>query len=244
MKEDAIHKVYGNKPSNYQLYSNFGRGVAKGSEKSLVVLNDILFYKSRNDVIAYSGSTTNSISEALGTVNYKNAVAGAMGDKYYISMQDDESIWHMFVYDYSKGIWHKEDNTHAQYFSYWDGKLCYINELNEIITVKESDVLGNVESTISWYAETGDINEKYIDQKRVSKVQVNVELEQGTTFEVYVQFDGGAWEKKYTIASTVKKTYNIPIIPRRCDHFRIKFVGKGGFKLFSMAKTLEYGSEV
>ena len=49
-KEDVIHRIYGTKPANYQLTNVESRGVEKGSEKSLVIVNETLYYKSAQDL--------------------------------------------------------------------------------------------------------------------------------------------------------------------------------------------------
>ena len=75
-KEDMLHQVSGNYPSNYTITDLRCRGVEKGSEKSMAVVNEVLYYKSRSAICAYDGSLPGSISAALGDVRYKNAVGG------------------------------------------------------------------------------------------------------------------------------------------------------------------------
>jgi hypothetical protein len=88
-KEHCMHKVYGNYPANYQISTTTCRGVQKGSHKSLAIVNEVLYYKSRTGVCAYDGSLPQEVSYALGDVAYSNAVACSHGNKYYISMHDD-----------------------------------------------------------------------------------------------------------------------------------------------------------
>lgn len=131
-KENVLHKVYGNYPSNYQIQDTACRGVMKGAGKSLAIVNETLYYKSRNGVCAYNGSLPTEISSAFGEVTYSSvdqtnldtlrngAVAGSHNNKYYISMKSEvDGDWHLFVYDASKGLWHKEDNTRVDYFCAW-----------------------------------------------------------------------------------------------------------------------------
>ena len=47
-----------------------------------MLVNEILYYKSREDVCAYDGSTPVSISAALGGERYEKVRAGALGAKY------------------------------------------------------------------------------------------------------------------------------------------------------------------
>lgn len=109
-KENCIHKIYGTMPSNYQVQTTNERGVQQGSNKSIQIVNEVLYYKSYSDVCAYDGSIPTGISAALGTDRYKNAVSGECCGKYYISMEDDNDTYHLFVYDTNRGIWMQEDN--------------------------------------------------------------------------------------------------------------------------------------
>lgn len=88
-KENYMHKVYGNFPANFKISDLACRGVQKGSHKSLAIVNEVLYYKSRTAICAYDGSLPKEISYPLGNVPYSNAVAGSHGNKYYISMFDD-----------------------------------------------------------------------------------------------------------------------------------------------------------
>lgn len=86
-KENAIYKVYGRYPAEYQLVTINARGVQEGSSKSLAIVNEYLMYKSVSDVCVFDGSFPRSISEALGKEElYYNGVAGACLGKYYIKL--------------------------------------------------------------------------------------------------------------------------------------------------------------
>ena len=76
-KEDRIYKVYGSKPSNFQVISSASIGVAKGSSKSLAIAGEALFYLSNNGVVLYSGGIPQIISSNFGPVRYKNGVGGS-----------------------------------------------------------------------------------------------------------------------------------------------------------------------
>ena len=95
-KENYMHKVYGNYPANYQINTTACRGVQKGSHKSLAIVNEVLYYKSRKGICAYDGSLPQEISYYLGDTVYDSAVACGHGNKYYISMHNyslDNTMW-------------------------------------------------------------------------------------------------------------------------------------------------------
>ena len=55
-KENTLHKLYGSKPSDFQLSSLRCRGVARNAARSLCVLNETLYYLSSDGVMAWDGS--------------------------------------------------------------------------------------------------------------------------------------------------------------------------------------------
>ena len=115
-KENCVHKVYGNYPANFQIQDTACRGVQKGCHGSLAIVNETLFYKARTGICAFDGSLPTETSYCLGNEAYSDAVGGAHGNKYYVSMKDAQGIWHLFVYDTAKVMWHREDNLHASAF--------------------------------------------------------------------------------------------------------------------------------
>jgi hypothetical protein len=248
-KENCMHKVYGNYPSNYQIQTTACRGVQRGCSKSLAIVNENLYYKARSGICAYDGSLPMEISSVLGDAAYDSAVAGVLGNKYYISMRDINETeaskkYHMFVYDSQKGMWHREDNTQALEFCNCDGELYYIDDdTNQIKTVRGSGLTDT--TLVKWEATTGIIGTDSPDKKYVSRIVMRLSLDVGTILHVQAQYDScGAWEQIFAMSGTSLKTFSIPIRPRRCDHLRLRFIGEGVAKIFSITKTIEQGSDV
>lgn len=247
-KEEYIYKVYGYKPSNFQVMSSASLGVETGSHHSLAIAGEILFYLSRAGVVAYSGGIPQTISGPLGTQRYRNGVAGSDGRKYYISMQDQEDNWHLFVYDTQHKIWVQEDDSHALRFA-WNGAL-YLQEADDAGRVwlcgnpREIPAGATVEGPVESMVEFADFVEYSPSKKGTSKLQVRVELDENSTLDVDVQFDSdGVWHRVKTLTATVKGSFVLPIIPRRSDHFRIRLSGRGNWKLWSLVRESYIGSD-
>ena len=134
-KEDRVHKIYGTKPTNYQVTEVMMRGVQKGCFKSLLICNETLFYKSKAGVMMYQGSLPENIGDELGTEAYTDAVAGVYKQKYYISMKDGADVYHLFVYDTETGLWHKEDNTRFRDTLSVLDELYYLDGEHHLMTV-------------------------------------------------------------------------------------------------------------
>ncbi len=242
-KENYLHKVYGN-GIPFGIQDTACRGVQDGSDKSLSIVNEVLYYKARNAVCAYDGSLPTEISSALGDVSYFNAVAGSHGNKYYISMKDFEDHWSLFVYDTAKGMWHREDDLHAKAFCSCRNDLYYLSDGDTNIRT----ILGSGtqdEAPVEWMAETGTLGIYTPDKKYVSRLSVRMSLALGTRVYFYAQYDSsGEWEHLFTMTGTSLRSFAVPIRPKRCDHMKIRIVGKGDAKIYSISKTIEQGSDI
>ena len=243
-KENCMHKIYGNYPANYQIQTTHCRGVQKECSKSLVIVNEVLYYKARSAVCVYDGSLPVEISSALGDMTYTNAVAGTIRNKYYISMMDNNGEYQLFVYDTKRGLWHREDNTHVIDFCTCRGELYYIESGDtKIKTILGSGTPDN--SLISWMAESGVIGTNLPDKKYISRLDVRMKLTVGTRVYFYVEYDScGKWEHLFTMTGIKLQSFAVPIRPRRCDHLRIRIEGNGEAKIFSVCKTIEQGSDI
>lgn len=244
-KETCLHKVYGNYPSNFQIQTTACRGVQKGCERSLAIVNEVLYYKARSGVCAYDGSLPVEISSALGEVNYSEAVAGGHGNKYYISMKSStDSKHHLFVYDAAKDMWHKEDNLHADAFCSCRGEMyCIDHDTSKIITMLGSGEQG--EQLVEWMVQTGDIGITSPDMKYVSRINVRMVIDIGAEMQFFAQYDfDNEWIPLFTLVGSNLRSFSLPIRPKRCDNMRLRIVGKGNGKVYSYTKTIEQGSDI
>lgn len=239
-KEDRIHRVSISTSGAHSISETACRGVQKGSEKSLAVVNEILLYKSRSDVCAYQGGFPAKVSEALGDGLYSDAAAGTVRDRYHISMKDSDGKAQLFVYDVGKKLWMHEDGFEADCFARVGDELYALS--GKLLYAMQGST-GEKEPYISWMAETGMLYYQQPDQKYVSNFSLRLSLEEGAELTIYIEYDStGEWERKGTIKFRGTKAVNVPIRPRRCDHMRIRLEGKGRVRLYSIAKLVTYGS--
>ena len=246
-KEEHIYKMYGDKPSNFQLMGSASLGVEAGSDRSFAIAGEVLFYLSRAGIVAYSGGIPQSIAAPFGTDRYKNAVAGSDGMKYYVSMERADGEYELFVFDTEKNLWHKEDGTESVGFG-WNGDLYFLDADGNLWlngNAREIPAGASQESAVQSVAEFGDIVEGDPNKKGVSKLQIRCELDAGASLTILMQFDSdGVWQTVKTLTTTVKRSFYLPIIPRRCDHFRIRLEGLGGWRMYSLVRESYSGSEM
>lgn len=243
-KENCFHKVYGSYPANFQIQDTACRGVQTGCSKSLAIVNELLLYKSRTGICAFDGSLPAEISSALGSEYYSDAVAGAINNKYYVSMKDSAGQWNVFVYDTLKRMWHREDDLHAGEFCAFQNELyCIDGERKNIITMLGSGTKDT--APVPWEAETGEIGMASPDMKYVSRLVLRMSMDADAETDLYVQYDTDPqWLHVCNIRGTSLRSFSVPIRPRRCDHLRLKMKGTGGCRIYSITKFITQGSDI
>lgn len=246
-KDQAIYKVYGDKPSNYQVMSSASLGAAPGNERSFAIAGEILFYLSRVGIVSYSGGVPQSIADPFGSQRFTGAVAGSDGVNYYVSMQDQDNTWGLFVFDTNKNLWEKEDQVQVLDFG-WDTELYFLAADGKLWMNGNARTIpdgAQLEEAVESFVEFGDFVEGNPNQKGTSKLQIRMELGDGARVTVSMLFDSvGEWTDVATLTTDKKRSYYLPIIPRRSDHFRIKFSGVGEYKVYSLVRENYSGSEL
>lgn len=250
-KPESIYKVQGDKPSNYQWTVTTALGVKPGCERSIAVSGEALFYLSRAGICAYTGWYPTVISDTLGSeTKWEDAAAGSDSIRYYVSMKD-ESGYSLFVYDTRYGAWWKEDGTRAVGFAFWNESLYYATAEGALICADGDD--GSQESLVRWEAEFGDSVRFYEtsdqnsqNKKGLLRFQLRCELDAGSSLKVLVRYDDEEeWNEVGTITGPAKKqSYNLPLILRRCDYYRLKLSGVGAAVVYSLTEVRYSGSNL
>lgn len=241
-RENCIHKIYGSYPANYRLQTTPCPGVQRGSAKSLALVGQNLYYKSPTGVFAYDGALPVEIGQALGNKSYVNAAGGGLRGKYYLSMTDGEGENHLFVFDSTRKLWHREDETKAREFCTCRDDLFYVNQSGAIISVSGA---GEAEEDFHFLAQTGVIGGENPDQFYLSRVNLRLELGEGSRMNLWVRYDEEPnWNCLARLRGGKCGAVTVPVVVRRCSHLRLKLEGTGQMKLYSLTKTMEQGSDV
>ena len=100
-------------------------------------------------------------------------------------------------------------------------------------------------SALRWYAEFNDFTEGSPDARGYGKIQLRLELEAGSQAWVELKYDSeDGWRRvSPVLTATRKRTFLLPVIPRRADHFRLRLGGTGWCAVYSIAREFYGGSE-
>lgn len=233
-KENTMHKVLGAMPSEYRVYDYTVPGVQKGSQKSLVVINETLYYKGVSGIYAFSGSSPVLVTESFGNRRFHSARGGTDGSRYYVSMQEsdgDQGAWDLFVLDTLTGIWLREDNAHMLDFAQQDTLLYALGADGTVYLLDQE-----TDERISWEAELYPFDETAYGKRGYSKLWLKLELEQGAWIRAEIAQDGGPFRRAGTWHDRGHESLLVPLFPGRCDTFRLRLSGEGRCVIKSLVR--------
>ena len=245
-KENTLHKLYGSKPSDFQLSSLRCRGVAKGAARSLCVINETLYYLSPDGVMAWDGSIPTKVSTALDPArlrNVKSALGGALDGRYYLHLvrgSGEAQAVRLLVYDTERGLWQEEDvcsyemaGSGGQLYL-WDGKAIWAADADREENWQQA---GGIEDGVSFELVSGNIGLDSPEELYLSRLTLRLEAEVKSRIEVAVSYDSGAWETLAQLTADGRRCFDVPLVPRRCGSLRFRLKGRGQLTLRSLTRT-------
>ena len=239
-KEDKIYKLAGSYPAEFALYSYEVPGVQAGSENSCALINEVLYYKGVRGIYRYDGSIPVLISDRFGDRRFFNAVAGSDGASYYVSMQDGEGAYYLFVYDTQKGIWMLEEKgvrgIRAARISY---EMCVL--LDDGVIYRENAV--EDASGSEWMVRFAPIFEIVGGKRSYSRILARISLPKNSYLIVKIRCDGGVWREVGKIVGKTEAVVPIRIPINRCDKFELELSGKGNCTILDVMREYYVSEE-
>ena len=231
LKPGGLWRLYGTRPTNFQLVASAALGAEQDSGRSLVTAAETLYYLSPVGAARTAGGRPVRIGDALGRT-LTHGVAGTDGTRWYLSARDEQGGRHLFVYDTRSGLWSREDDFDARGFAQCGGAL-YAQDTRGVWRFGAGST-AQMESLL----ETGDFTSGSPDCKRLLRVQLRLEAEAGASITAAAQYDSdGQWHTLANVTAGAKRSFTLPVLPRRCDHFRLRMTGTGAWRLLSLTRT-------
>lgn len=234
-KENVVHKIYGSYPSQFQVQTSDIEGVGDKCGKSIAVIDNVMFYKSRNGVCMYDGSFPADIGAPLGTGRYEGVIGGNADGKYYLYMD-----FSLYCYDATNGIWSREKSPQITHMEDHEGVL-HFTDGETVYTVNGS--AGTVEDDFDWFVETGEIGVDSNAKKYINRLIIRARLPMGSRMRVLASYDGSdSMEILYDASDGTNGVSDISVRPKRCDRIKLRIEGHGECEIYSITKYLSYGS--
>lgn len=240
-KEDKIHKMLGTYPGDFALYTYEVEGVQAGSDRSLTVINEMLYYKGKHGIYAYSGGVPNLISACFGERIFYEAIGGTDGINYLVAMKDGEDSGYLFSFHTEKGLWTLEERDLLAVDMIRQGLDLYILCADGTLYAEGK---GTDLSDSEWHVQFTPLYETIQGKKTYSRLLLRAELPCGSYMIVDMRTDGGRWVELGKITGKSEAVIPIRIPVNRCDKFEVRLSGKGEFVLREMMREFFIGSEV
>ncbi|MBQ8603910.1 MAG: hypothetical protein IJ410_03580 [Oscillospiraceae bacterium] len=234
-KENCIHKLMGTKPSSFSIVTSIAPGVQKGCERSICNIQDTIFYKAVNGVMAFTGNIPESISDVLGTTKYVDAVAGADSEKYYICLEDSDGKKELMIFDVAKGLWIKEGEIDAIDFTYHQGHLCYIDGSDKKVY---SCNHREEKERFDWYREFRETEENAVHKKGYMRLYIDRDCEPDSEVRILVNYDRKGWQLVYNGMYNQRKIIRVPLMPERCGICSFRIEGRGYSRIKSLTREV------
>ena len=249
-KEGCVHKLFGDAPGNFQISEINFRGVERGSEKSICVVNEILYYKSPDGVMGYDGTIPRDVGARLGPYKYTNARAGRNGSDLYMCMEHGGK-YTFFVLDTTKGVWRTEGDIKAKQFTDRAGNGYYVEEdTNKLVALNSAegstifdDPTPEDIKDISWQMETHELFAQMPDFKHTARIQITSELKGDAEGGVYLTDESGIFSRVGDIEEGARRMTVVRVPAMRNTRTRLMIAGKGSFTLYAMSMFIESGSD-
>lgn len=233
-KENRMIEVYGAYPAQYQVQDIACDGILNGSAKSAAVVDNVLYYLSPNGICVYNGSLPVNISNAFGDDRFGSGIGAGLFGKYYVCL---DGI--LFEYDTKRRLWHKQSAVEPTDIIVHNGDVIFLENDRAIRVFGKSRT---ITEPVHWFVESGDIGLTLPDAKYISRMDIRMSADDGTEVSLWVKYDfEDEWQYLTSITGTGLRSFEIPIRPKRCDTMRLKIVGVGDAKVYSITKSIVQG---
>ncbi len=231
-KDNYIHMVYGDKPSNYQVSKQIAKGCIDGD--SIQEVGGNLLFLSYDGFYAFSGHAPVLVSQKVHQ-RYSSAAAGTDGSKYYVSATAGD-VTEFLVLDTKYNIWHKEDDLKAGWFVRYNDGL-YLATTNKIVRLDSGT------EDVAWMAESIRFHDGTMTKRGVNDLYFRMVLEAGSEVEIFARYDGKPWERYGTITPNANghTVVRVPIRFASADEYQYKLVGHGSVVVEAVERKLYAG---
>ena len=228
-KENGCFKLYGNRPSNFQLTESYGGGVLAADSKSIISSGGRIIYKGSGGIYAFYGGVPQCISQKLTGITMDNAVSGSDGKRFYITA-DTQSGREEFVWDMERNLWSKSGVRDVIGYSFYGGNLYRLHPHGVERLLEEAD------DNADWSITLCPFDEDLHKTKNYTRLYVNVHLFENACINTQISCDNGPWRDIHSCYANEKKYLNIPCVIKSCHSVKLRLSGKGKCLLESITR--------
>lgn len=229
-KKDMLYECYGNKPP-YRINLSAKSGCI--DNRSIVEVNNILYWLGVDGVYRFGGSVPIKISEKIDMLfkSYISGVASTDGKNYYISIFDGE-VKRLMVYDTDTGLWCMEDYLDVVDMTNYNNIVYALTDSGDIIE------FGNGDEIVEWEYRTKTFDFDIKNKKIIKNLYLGLFMESMSKIEVYVKYDNGSFDRIATYTSAERTNLNLKLKVKKCNSFSLMLKGSGYCCVNSLSGTI------
>lgn len=242
--------IYGSNASNFSTREIAMPGASEELQGLTQIAGGRLIYQAGDEMMIYaSEGYPQSQRDTVGRTSEDGDGLAASTGKEYIGLIDANGQDALCCWDAERRAWGVEDvydDDHNIREIVASGDKAFLVRIGgRIEQLRGEAILGwSREEDFDSLLETGDMTGNAAAHKWITRVLIRVKLETGARLDIDVSHDGGAWLQTGIIdnAGGTMDSWYFPVRPNRCDNFRIRFRGRGGWQLQSMAVERRVGT--
>lgn len=234
-KADGTYKLFGTRPSNFELTKTLGGGINADAADTVAVSQGSVIYCGTDGVYSSFGGVPIKISDKLGPLKIQNACAGCDNARYYLAFDTDDGKRMLYVYDADGGLWSIYGETDITGFVNSGGVLYALGEGGICTFSKNADI------NAKWSVTFGAIDEAYYGKKVYSSIKLKLKMQKNTHIRAQVSYDGEPFEEAGTFYSDKERYVRFPLSARRCHTMTVRLSGKGDVILQGLEREFNVG---
>ena len=231
-KEDMAWKLYGTRPSNFQLMQAKIPGVRRGCAGTLVTDSEDMYYLGNDGVFVYSGGVPENISYMLGDIPGKDACGAVHDGRYYIS-HDGGTL----TYDIMRRTWLPWGREEAASFAKEGGRMMMLCRDGRLLALDEG------EEAEDWSMEFNVFKDGTGRSSRCTSIVIDAQPDKGAWFSLFIR-EGQQWRRAATFDWQCRGLRPIRLPPNRGSRLSIKLEGHGRCIIRSIERRLRIGSDI
>ena len=249
-KRDFMQLVYNNK-NPFRIVDVGEYGCV--SQYAVCESGGVMYFVSPKAVYAYGGGTPKRIDKDINITSYPDdAALGAYGGALYMGIGDK-------IYVYKNGAWSVfRDNIEVLQFASTDSGIYALTKDGKIYALDYSedvysdyvDAYGDSSVTDdgAWWFETDFFAAGRIDVRRVKKISLMCEIDNGADVSVYLLKDGEKWSassRKVLESNTGGMRMLRQMIRQTSGYIhRVRICGHGKVKFYALELQISYGGDL
>lgn len=219
-RQDKIHRITGTKPSNYRHTVIKSMGVLKGAERSLTVIDDIIYYEGKDGFYTFDGADVRFISRKLGAIVHSGGYGAVCNGNYYVSTKGSTGSHDAYIYYPKKDMWLTEGLTEYRSAVNFLGDMYYIDKYDKFVYKAQA-----TKDTRGFEITLREFDVDFAEKKGYVRICIGFTKGRNGKIYCYTAVNGESFTLAKEITEGTEGVAEIRLTPNRGDRIRLRIGG-------------------